>query len=52
MTANDAEPDPRAHWRHLPPEPREWIEEKPVEPSAASYIPEPDTSAQAARYGN
>ncbi|NNH74137.1 hypothetical protein HLB23_30530 [Nocardia uniformis] len=44
--------DPRARWRHLPTEPREWIKEKPVESSAASWTPELDTSTEAARYGN
>ncbi|WP_157573773.1 hypothetical protein [Nocardia jejuensis] len=44
--------DPRARWRHLPAEPREWIEQKPVEPTAASYTPELDASTEAARYGN
>ncbi|NNH74283.1 hypothetical protein HLB23_31295 [Nocardia uniformis] len=43
-------PDPRAHWRQLPAEPGEWIEEKATEPSSSSYTPEPDAGQEAARY--
>ncbi|APB00881.1 hypothetical protein [Nocardia seriolae] len=32
-----AEPDPRARWRKLPPEPTEFIEETDREPAAIDY---------------
>ncbi|MFE3190466.1 hypothetical protein ACFXHA_15735 [Nocardia sp. NPDC059240] len=49
-TPND-EPDPRARWRKLPPEPTEFIEEKDTEPAAVDYGSDYDPDRDAARYG-
>ncbi|MGV9817692.1 hypothetical protein [Nocardia xishanensis] len=35
--SRDRSEDPRAHWRHLPPEPTRYIEEIYVGPSASDH---------------
>ncbi|MEC3957234.1 hypothetical protein VMT65_29665 [Nocardia sp. CDC153] len=45
------EPDPRARWRKLPPEPTVWIEETDREPAAVDYGTTYDPDRDVARYG-
>ncbi|MEV6557786.1 hypothetical protein AB0M22_18880 [Nocardia sp. NPDC051756] len=30
-------PDPRAHWRHLPAEPAQYVEETLIDPTFSTY---------------
>ncbi|MEC3915375.1 hypothetical protein [Nocardia sp. CDC160] len=45
------EPDPRARWRKLPPEPVEFIEETDREPSAIDYGTNYDPDAKLPWWG-
>ncbi len=49
-TKGTDDPDPRARWRRLPPEPTRWIEETDRELTAVDHGPDYDPDQDVPRY--